>query len=116
VKGHRQWLAIAVVVGGALASGVPGLIPGLVAVVVGLHFLPLAVLFRLPRFHLTGALMITAGTAGCAIGVLGGPAGTVQMTVGVSAAVILWGTVSVRVAKPAGPAGRPGAEEPTGTS
>jgi hypothetical protein len=114
-----QWLAIAVVAGGALAVGVAELIPGLVAVVVGLHFLPLAALFRLPRFHLTGALMITAGTAGCSISVLGGPAGTVQMTVGVSAAVILWGTGCVGATKPTeptSPAGRPGAEEPTGTS
>ncbi|WP_194238385.1 hypothetical protein [Streptomyces spongiae] len=90
-----QWLAIVLVAMGARAGGVPELIPGLVSVIVGTHFLPLAALFRQPRFHLTGALLIAAGAAGCAIGLTGGPVSTVQLTVGLAAALILWGTASL---------------------
>lgn len=56
-----QWSAIIAVAGGAQTSGRPELIFGLVAVVVGLHFLPLAALFRQPRFHVTGGLMTATG-------------------------------------------------------
>ncbi|MCC9711728.1 hypothetical protein E4N62_44880 [Streptomyces sp. MNU76] len=105
-----QWLAIALVAAGARVVGVPELIPGLVAVVVGFHFLPLAALFRQPRFHLTGALMITAGVAGCALEAIGGPTGSGQTTVGLGAAVILWGTACLAQRGPAGPADHPGTE------
>ncbi|MEW2398759.1 hypothetical protein [Streptomyces sp. NPDC046862] len=90
-----QWLAIVLAGIGAIRSGVPELIPALVSVIVGVHFLPLASLFRQPRFHLTGALLIAVGAAGCAIGLAGGPASTVQMTVGLAVALVLWGTVSL---------------------
>lgn len=56
-----QWIVISVMTAIAVMSSVPRLIPGLIALVVGLHFLPLAVLFRQPRFHLTGALMVAVG-------------------------------------------------------
>lgn len=99
-----QWLAIVLAAIGARKGGVPELIPGLVSVVVGLHFLPLASLFRQPRFHLTGALLVAVGAAGCAIGLAGGPAGTVQTTVGLAVALVLWGTASLGWAKRAGAA------------
>ncbi|WP_433453633.1 hypothetical protein ACQPXS_35860 [Streptomyces sp. CA-142005] len=110
-----QWLAIAAVVGGAEASGRPELIFGLVAVVVGLHFLPVAALFRQPRFHVTGTLMTATGAVGCVIGVAGESASTVRMTVGVGAAVMLWGTACLVRHKPTGPAEPSEAEEPVGT-
>ncbi|GEC08604.1 hypothetical protein SSP24_62590 [Streptomyces spinoverrucosus] len=109
-----QWLAIAVVAFGASKAGVPELIPALVAVVVGVHFLPLATLFGQRRFHLTGALLVVAGVAGAAIGLVGAPASAVQMTVGFAAAIILWGTASLGLPEMGQDTDRPEAE-PTGT-
>jgi hypothetical protein len=40
-----QWLVIAVAVVGLAAAGAPGLIPGAICLIVGLHFLPLARIF-----------------------------------------------------------------------
>jgi hypothetical protein len=98
-----QWLGIGLVVAAALAGRVPELIPGLVAVVVGLHFLPLAALFQQPRFHLTGALMISVGAAGCAVSAAGGPANAARMAVGLGAAAVLWGTACLARHAPTGP-------------
>ncbi|MGP4090213.1 hypothetical protein [Streptomyces sp. KR55] len=97
-------------------SGAPELIPGLVAVVVGVHFLPLATLFRQPRFHLTGALMIAVGAAGCGLDSADGPAGSAQLTVDIGAALILWGTACLARHEPVGPANGPEAEEHPRTS
>lgn len=90
-----QWLAIVLAGMGARKSGVPELVPALVSLIVGVHFLPLAPLFRQPRFRLTGALLIAVGAAGCVIGLAGGTASTVQVTVGLAVALVLWGTVAV---------------------
>jgi hypothetical protein len=110
-----QWLAIALAAACARAGDVPELIPGLVAVIVGLHFLPLAVLFRRRRFHLTGAMLIAVGTAGCVIGIAGAAASTVQATVGLGAAIILWGTASLGPRGETGTTERPGTQEHSAT-
>jgi peptidoglycan/LPS O-acetylase OafA/YrhL len=93
---------VAVIVVANLA-GVGAWIPGLIAVVVGAHFLLLASLFRQPHFAWTGALMVTAGATGVAIALLGvGPA-TVQVTVGLLCTVTLWGTTLQISKEPAAP-------------
>ncbi|MGW7433434.1 hypothetical protein ACWGIN_28325 [Streptomyces sp. NPDC054861] len=93
-----QWLliiAVAVVCG---VSGTPVLIPPLVALVVGLHFLPLAVVFAQPRLRVPAALLILAAAAGLAVWATGGPDETVRLVVGVAAALSLWATAAWTVA------------------
>ena len=70
------------------------LIPG-IAVVVGLHFLPMARFFVYPLFYWTGGIMIAAALAAAAVI----HAGTLPSTAGgidaVANALILWGTAAV---------------------
>ncbi|MFG2303954.1 hypothetical protein [Actinacidiphila glaucinigra] len=72
-------------------AGMPVLVPPLVAIVVGLHFLPLAVVFEQPRLRVPAALLIAAGISGLAVWLANGPDGTVRFVVGLIAALSLWG-------------------------
>ena len=71
------------------------LIPLVVALIVGIHFLPLAALFHVPVYYLTGMLMIVL--AGCGLIALffnltlGGPYAW-SVVIGLGNAVILWST------------------------
>lgn len=89
-----------------LARGVPVLIPPLVALVVGLHFLPLAAVFGQPRLRVPAALLVGAGLAGAAVWLADGPDGAVRFTVGLVSALCLWGTALWTVAGTASAAGR----------
>ncbi|MFG2140861.1 hypothetical protein [Streptomyces sp. NPDC048650] len=105
-----QWLliiAIAVVCGRA---GVPVLIPPLVAVVVGLHFLPLAAVFGQARLRVPAALLTLAGGAGMTVWCTDGPDESVRLVVGGISALALWGTAIWTVAGSASAAG-PGVPE-----
>lgn len=67
-------------------------LPPAVAVVVGLHFLPLAKLFRAPHFFATAIVMTMAGVL-AAIAVAGGsPATAADGLAELACAVALWGT------------------------
>ncbi|MEV7990949.1 hypothetical protein AB0O67_03255 [Streptomyces sp. NPDC086077] len=72
-------------------AGVPGLIPPLVAVVVGLHFLPLAAVCEQPRLRVPAALLVGAGPAGVAVWLTDSPDTTVRLVVGLLCALSLWG-------------------------
>ncbi|MGW5849953.1 hypothetical protein ACWFQ8_18705 [Streptomyces sp. NPDC055254] len=104
-----QWtlvIAIAVV---CVRTGSPVLIPPLVALVVGLHFIPLATVFEQPRLRVPAALLIMAGTAGLAAWATEAPDTTVRLVVGVTAALSLWGTAAWTVT---GTPPAPGTAEP----
>ncbi|MFF0629495.1 hypothetical protein [Streptomyces sp. NPDC004296] len=104
-----QWLLIVAVVVGCLRTGVPVLVGPLVAVVVGLHFLPLAAVFALPRLRVPAALLVAAGAAGGAVWCAGGPDATVRLVVGLMCALSLWGVAAWTLAA-ASAAGRAVAE------
>jgi hypothetical protein len=96
-----QWALIAAVGVGCAAGGVPALIMPLVAVVVGLRFLPLARVFAEPRMIVPGALLTcvgVAGIAGLAARAAGATPGTVFTVVGVGCALTLWSTAAWTVA------------------
>jgi hypothetical protein len=80
------------------SAGLAPLIPPVIALVVGLHFLPLAAVFRVRLYYLTGALIsIPAAVAAVALlmGVtLGNPFGW-PVVVGVATAAVLWATAFV---------------------
>jgi hypothetical protein len=64
-------------------------IPIGIALIVGVHFLPLARVFEVPLYYGTGALCVV-GVLGCA---LIGDAGLRLLSAGLTMAVVLWGTV-----------------------
>ncbi|MEV6654338.1 hypothetical protein [Streptomyces sp. NPDC051219] len=94
-----QWLLIVVVAVVCGLAGVPVLVPPLVALVVGLHFLPLARVFEQPRLLVPSVLLVAAGAAGMVVWVADGPAESVRLVVGLTAALSLWGTAIWTVAE-----------------
>lgn len=92
-----QWLLIAGIAVGCGRGGVPELIPPLVALVVGLHFVPLAAAFGQPRLRLPAALLCLVGAAGLALALTGGSAAGVRTVVGLGCAVSLWVTAVLTV-------------------
>jgi len=65
------------------------LIP-VIAIIVGVHFYPLAPLFNSPHYHLTGSVMALAGTAGCVVIALGYDGTACTTWACATCAVALW--------------------------
>jgi hypothetical protein len=63
-----------------------------IAIIVGLHFFPLAQVFRARRYHLTAALMTLAGVGGVVAIVSGLAIAPATAIVDVACAMILWVT------------------------
>ncbi|MFJ3714262.1 hypothetical protein [Streptomyces sp. NPDC090057] len=93
-----QWLLIAAVVASCGAGGVPELIMPLVAVVVGVHFLPLARVFAEIRLVVPGAVLTAVGIAGLLARAAGASPGAVLTLVGVGCALTLWSTAAWSIA------------------
>lgn len=92
-----QAAAIALTVLGLIAAGVPQMVPPVVCLIVGMHFLPLAKLFDQPQYFWTGAGLTAAAIAGFLILMLGPGAETSRIVIGFAAAGTLW-TTSVLLA------------------
>ncbi|MFF7011131.1 hypothetical protein ACFY9Y_15590 [Streptomyces fimicarius] len=101
-----QWLLIVAIAVVCSRAGAPVLVPPLVALVVGAHFLPLAAVFEQPRLRVPAALLGAAGSAGLAVWLVGGPDSAVRLTVGLLSALCLWGLALWTVAGAASAAGR----------
>ncbi|NEB13399.1 hypothetical protein G3I32_31955 [Streptomyces coelicoflavus] len=101
-----QWLLIVVIAVVCARAGTPVLVPPLVAIVVGVHFLPLATVFEQPRLRVPAALLVVAGAAGLAVWLTDGSDETVRLVVGVVSALSLWGLAVWTVAGAASRAGR----------
>ncbi|MFF6785150.1 hypothetical protein [Streptomyces sp. NPDC012510] len=93
-----QWLLIIAIAAVCRHLEVPTLIPPLIAVVVGLHFLPLAAVFEQPRLRIPAALLIASGAAGVIVWLANGPDGNVRLVVGLSSALSLWSMAAWTVA------------------
>jgi hypothetical protein len=87
-----QVVAIAVAVAVLIAAGVPTLVPAVICLIVGLHFLPLARLYGQWQYRWTGALLCLTAVAGIAIDLGRSDGALSRSVVGIGAAVILWGT------------------------
>ncbi|MFZ4150275.1 hypothetical protein [Streptomyces pseudogriseolus] len=85
-----ELLAIVAVVAAANASGRPAFVPVGIALVVGLHFFPLARLYDQWQYRWTGALMTAVAVAGAVLVLAGLSAGTVRVVVGLACAAVLW--------------------------
>ncbi|MCX5335924.1 hypothetical protein [Streptomyces sp. NBC_00140] len=101
-----QWLLIIVIVAVCRQIGMPVLVPPLVAVVVGLHFLPLAAVFEQPRLRIPAALLIASGTAGLIVWLTNVPDETVRLVVGLTSGLSLWGMAVWTVAGTASAVGQ----------
>jgi len=96
--GILEGLGIGIVVLVCVRLGRPELIPSAVALVVGLHFLPLATLFRVPLYHATGAALCLVTVATPLVAApMGAQTVAWQVVPGLGAAVILWATSAVLV-------------------
>ncbi|MFC8591223.1 hypothetical protein [Streptomyces atroolivaceus] len=82
--------AIFAVIAASNASGRPGVIPPAVALVVGLHFVPLARLYDQWQYKGTAALLSASAVLGFALLAAGLPDGSVRAVVGLASAVTLW--------------------------
>ncbi len=70
-------------------------IPPATALIVGIHFVPLARLFRVPMYYITGALLIMLALVALLLGLqIAGPSPyNWSLFVGVGTTLILWLTV-----------------------
>lgn len=99
---RRYWLVVIaeVVVLNLLAAGLMGnglgqYLPPAFAIVVGMHFFPLARIFRVPHFHATAILMTLSGCAATLTIVSGQSAVVAGGANDLACAVALWGTAFV---------------------
>lgn len=89
--GQGVGIALVIVVANVLDAA--AWIPALIAIVVGVHFLPLARLFAAPEYRWVAALLIATGLAGGLMAGAGSADDTVLRVVGLACAVVLWGSV-----------------------
>jgi hypothetical protein len=76
------------------AWGLDRLVPPVVAVIVGVHFLPLARIFEVPIYYATGTALILIGGAGLA-GTAGTSTSTWPASVAFASALVVWLTAAV---------------------
>jgi hypothetical protein len=112
--GGWYWLVVAgeaaaILAGAAILNGPAGLPRAVVAwvsVVVGVHFLVLAAIWRLPLFRHLGAAIALCGAAGLTAAAVGATPAVIAATGGVLPGILLlsasyWGAATLRRATPA---------------
>ncbi|MGV9843761.1 DUF7010 family protein [Streptomyces fungicidicus] len=82
--------AIVAVIAAANGSGRPELVPVGIALVVGLHFFPLARLYDQWQYRWTAALLTAVAVVGLVLAGAGLTAGSVRIVVGLGCAAVLW--------------------------
>jgi hypothetical protein len=87
-----EGVAIAVVSHLMVKAGLIAFIVPAVAIIVGLHFLPLAKLFQVKIYYVAGALITLAGLAGLAV-----DAPHRALVTGLASAILLWLTCAYRL-------------------
>ena len=85
-----QTVLILIAVFGLVKAGRPALIPAAVCFVVGLHFLPLARVFDVAVYWLTGGLLIAVAVVGAVVFAYDADNALARAVVGLPAAVALW--------------------------
>ncbi|MFE3740227.1 DUF7010 family protein [Streptomyces sp. NPDC059134] len=85
-----ELVAIFAVIAAANASGHPEAIPAGIALVVGLHFFPLARLYDQWQYRWTAGLMSAVAVAGFVLVAAGLTSETIRIVVGLGSALVLW--------------------------
>ncbi|MFI2424194.1 DUF7010 family protein [Streptomyces sp. NPDC018955] len=83
-------LAVLAVIAGSNASGRPELIPVGIALVVGVHFFPLAHLYDQWQYRWTAGLLTAVSVVGLVLVVAGASDESVRIVVGLACAAVLW--------------------------
>jgi len=99
--------AIAAAVNTFSRSGRSQWIPAVICAVVGLHFIPLARLFRVPLYYATAAALCLVAATTMILGVTGAPASLWQVLPGFGAALALWATSASALFAATAPRPRP---------
>ena len=87
-----ECVAIGAAINLLIRSNHPQWIPTAICTVVGLHFVPLARLFRAPLYYATGGALCLVAATTIITGALGGPEAAWQLLPGFGAAFALWAT------------------------
>ncbi|MET9761542.1 hypothetical protein ABZ016_21175 [Streptomyces sp. NPDC006372] len=87
-----ELVAILAVIAASNASGRPTVVPAAIALVVGLHFFPLARLYDQWQYRWTATLLTAVAVIGLALAAAGFASETVRAVVGLGSATVLWGT------------------------
>ncbi len=85
-----ELVAVFAVIAASNASGRPEAVPAGIALVVGLHFFPLARLYDQWQYRWTAALLTTVAVVGFVLVAAGVTSETVRLVVGLGSAVVLW--------------------------
>ncbi|MFG2921760.1 hypothetical protein ACGFYA_09575 [Streptomyces sp. NPDC048305] len=85
-----ELVAVFAVIAASNASGRPGFIPPAIALVVGLHFIPLARLYDQWQYRWTAALLSAVAAVGLVLLAAGVSDEGVRAAVGLASAVTLW--------------------------
>ncbi|MFX4294659.1 hypothetical protein [Streptomyces bohaiensis] len=101
-----QGIGIGVVIVAGNVTGHQNLIPAFIAVVVGVHFFPLARPFGHPEYRWTGGLLVLVGAVCSVVALAGAPVTGVLTAAGAGSALVLWSTTVwyLRRGAPAAPA------------
>jgi hypothetical protein len=89
-----EGVAIFIAIGVALRTKRPGAIAPVVAIIVGMHFLPLAYAMPFPAYYATGTALISIGCIGFWL-----RQAQTKIFVGLAAAIVLWTTAALVVAQ-----------------
>ncbi|MFI6371184.1 DUF7010 family protein [Streptomyces sp. NPDC050546] len=87
-----ELLAVFAVIAASNAAGRPEAVPAGIALVVGLHFFPLARLYDQWQYRWTAALLSAVAVVGFVLVAAGLTSETVRIVVGLGSAVVLWGS------------------------
>ncbi|MFF7895206.1 hypothetical protein ACFZDI_25615 [Streptomyces sp. NPDC007907] len=85
-----ELVAVFVVIAASNAAGLPQVVPAGIALVVGLHFFPLARLYDQWQYRWTASLLTAVAVAGFVLIAAGLAAETVRIVVGLGSAMVLW--------------------------
>ncbi|MFC9507831.1 hypothetical protein [Streptomyces sp. NPDC057002] len=85
-----ELVAVFAVIAASNASGRPEVIPAGIALVVGLHFFPLARLYDQWQYRWTATLLTAVAIVGFVLVAAGLTSETVRIAVGLGSAVVLW--------------------------
>ncbi|MEU1084007.1 hypothetical protein ABZ368_27910 [Streptomyces sp. NPDC005908] len=85
-----ELLAVVAVIAASNASGHPELVPVGIALVVGLHFFPLARLYDQWQYRWTAVLLTAVAVVGGVLVLAGLSAESVRVAVGLACAAVLW--------------------------
>ncbi len=89
-----ELFAIAAIAGFATAVGDSLVIAPTVAIVVGLHFIPLATIFAVPVYRATGAALVLVGGVALAVRLGGSGASATLAVAGLGTSAVLWATAA----------------------